>query len=64
MSGRLWLGAALVVATFATAAPADEPVLLNTDQISFQLSRTRSLRGPLVLIGPLVTCTSTSLPTG
>ena len=34
---------------------ADEPVLLNADQISFQLSRTRSLRGAVVLSLPAVT---------
>ena len=54
MSGRLWLGAVLLSVAFATAAPADEPVLLNADQISFQLSRTRSMRG-VVLSLPAVT---------
>src|SRR5262245_8666555 len=55
MMGRLWLCGAFLTAAVATAVPADEPVLLNADQISFQLSSTRSLRGALVLSLPAVT---------
>ena len=55
MKGRLWLSAAILSSAMAGAALADEPVLLNVDQISFQLSRTRSLRGPVVLSLPAVT---------
>jgi hypothetical protein len=55
MSRRLWLGAALVAAALAGAVRADEPVLLNPDEISFQLSRTRSMRGSVTVSLPAVT---------
>ena len=55
MVGRLWISAAILASAVASAALADEPVLLNADQISFQLSRTRSLRGAVVVSLPAVT---------
>lgn len=55
MFGRLRLFSAILAALFAGAALAEEPVVLNADQISFQLSRTRSLQGSKVLSLPAVT---------
>jgi hypothetical protein len=55
MTGRIWLCAAVLLSALAGTARADEAVLLNADQISFQLSRTRSLQGPVIVRLPAVT---------
>jgi outer membrane protein OmpA-like peptidoglycan-associated protein len=55
MNRRLWLLAMLGVLGLAGAGVAEEPILLNADQISFQLSRTRSLSAPKLVELPAVT---------
>ena len=55
MTRRFWLFATIGLLGLAPVGAAEDAVLLNADQISFQLSRTRSLSKPTLVELPGVT---------
>ena len=55
MIRRYWLLTAIAALGLPRIAEAEEPVLLNADQISFQLSRTKSLAKTTTIDLPAVT---------